>query len=133
MPQPMSKEEGRAGMLALRPEIPSIDPHLSSNPAEQFQNQTLRPVLKLQNPLLVAIFHHYLLQKGLDWAAMQAGARQDYIRQALQGDAALRNTLHGIVIGQFSLDEWTQFAAQEKELRKRCTQMLIQRLQDQVG
>ena len=41
-------------LLQLRPDL-QLTPH-PSKPDEQFQNQTLRPILKLQHPLLVKLF-----------------------------------------------------------------------------
>ena len=49
-----------AQLLQLRPEILSarVDDTMSAD--EQFQNGTLRPVVKLQNDLLVEAFRNYI-------------------------------------------------------------------------
>ena len=44
----------------LRPEIPSAKVLPGMSQEEQFQNNTLRPIAKLQNDLLVAVFRNYV-------------------------------------------------------------------------
>lgn len=47
-------------LLELRPEIPSARVTENMTADERFQNETLRPVAKLQDELLVATFRNYV-------------------------------------------------------------------------
>ena len=47
-------------LLRIRPEIPSAIVHDGMSADEQFQNGTLRPVIKLQNELFIAVFKNYI-------------------------------------------------------------------------
>ena len=44
----------------IRPEIKKIQEFENMSFEERFQNETLRPILKLQNPLFLAVFHNYI-------------------------------------------------------------------------
>jgi len=43
-------------LLRIRPEIKKTRSFETMGLEERFQNETLRPILKLQNPLLIAVF-----------------------------------------------------------------------------
>lgn len=118
-------------------QLSSIRPNLEldstqSTPAEQFQNQTLRPILKFQHELLVAAFRAYIDKRHGVFFQLSAKDRVEWIKHSLQKDQSLRNTLTGMIIGHFSLEEWDSFQANETEHSRRLTQMLIQRLQSAV-
>lgn len=103
-----------------------------STPAEQFQNQTLRPILKFQHELLVAAFRAYIDKRHGVFFQLSAKDRVEWIKHSVQKDQSLRNTLTGMVLGHFTLEEWTTFQLNEAEHSRRLIQMLIQRLQSAV-
>jgi hypothetical protein len=118
-------------------QIQSIRPKLEldssqSTPSEQFQNQTLRPILKFQHELLVAAFRAYIDKRHGVFFQLSAKDRVEWIKHSLQKDQSLRNTLTGMVLGHFTLEEWTIFQKNEAEHSRRLIQMLIQRLQSAV-
>ena len=47
-------------LLRIRPEIKKIQHFDQMGEQERFQNQTLRPILKLQNPLFIVVFRNYI-------------------------------------------------------------------------
>ena len=47
-------------LLRIRPEIKKTQQFENMSVEERFQNETLRPILKLQNPLFLAVFHNYI-------------------------------------------------------------------------
>jgi len=47
-------------LLGIRPEIKTTQLHDNMSSDERFQNKTLRPILKFQNALLLAIFKNYI-------------------------------------------------------------------------
>ena len=103
------------------------------NPEEAFQNQTIRPILKFQNELLLAIYaEHVMKHKGIFYQ-LTIPKRLEFIKESLQKDALLKQTLIGTILGLFTLEEFQIYLIQEKELKRRISDMLIQRFQDQVG
>lgn len=118
-------------LTAMRPPINAEETTVT--PAEQFQNTTLRPVLKLQNELLLAIFHDYLTKRKSTFAQMAPTDQLAYIDHSVRQDQKFRNLLVGVVLGHFTADEWAAFRQDEAELTRRLVTMLIQRLQQQLA
>ena len=117
--------------LTIRPEIPGLE--AASSPAEQFQNQTLRPILKMQNDLLLAIFANYLQRKKVPFPQFSPKKQLDWIENCLQKDQRLRQLLLGTVIGLFTLEEWDTYDSMAAELSRRTITMLTQRFQNQLS
>ncbi len=120
-------------LLALRP---SIQANITENPENSpghFQNATLRPILKLQNALLLQIFKHYLQKTKGGFFQMAPPKQLEFIANSIRSDLRFRNQLTGIVIGHFTEAEYAVFAEHEQELSRRIADLLIQRLGDQVG
>lgn len=119
-------------LIEIRPLIPSakILPNMSEE--ERFQNKTLRPLLKLQNDLFLASFQNYIKKTKNTFYEMKLDNRMDYITNAIQKDIKYRNSLKGMIIGQFTLEEYEQYIENSSALNKRMMNMVIRRLQDQV-
>jgi hypothetical protein len=119
-------------LLAMRPLVPSakILPNMSAD--ELFQNQTLRPLLKLQNDLLLASFQNYIKKTKNTFYDLKIEKRVDYITNAIQKDIKFRNSLKGMIIGQFTLEEYERYILNSSALNKRMMNMVIKRLQDQI-
>lgn len=119
-------------LLQIRPELPSakILPNMSDD--ERFQNETLRPIIKLQNDLLLASFQNYILKGKNTFYNLNLDNRLNYITNAIQKDIKFRNSLKGIVIGQFTIEEYSTYIKNSSALNKRMMNMVIKRLQDQI-
>ncbi|MEM9919130.1 MAG: glyoxalase [Bacteroidota bacterium] len=119
-------------LLELRPKIPTIKDARATQPIEKFHHKTLRPVLKLQNELLQRAFLSYTKKyKGVFQRSSKEQQIQ-YIQRACQKDLRFREWMMGLIVGCFTEEEWTFYEANESELRKRITSMLIRRLVDQL-
>lgn len=123
----------RNDLIKLRPAIPSIQQDLEMSPEETFQNQILRPVLKFQNDLLLAIYAEHVLKHKSIFYKLTIPKRLEFVKESLQKDPLLKHTLLGTVIGLFTKEEFILYQEHEKELKKRTSDMLIQRIQDQIG
>jgi len=116
----------------LRSPIPILIEDSAVSEAERFQNQTLRPILKYQNELLLIVYQNYLeLRKG-QFFGLSKEKRLLYIENSVRKDLKLKHLLLGIVVGLFTSEEWKIYKNHERELRKRITSLLIQRVQDQM-
>lgn len=104
-----------------------------SSPAEQYQNEILRPILKAQNELILGVFGHYLQKRKINFEKMNADARLEFIQNAFRKDQVLRNFFVGLVVGQLSAEQWPAYAALDDELNRRVVNMLIKRVQSQLG
>ena len=119
-------------LLDIRPEVKQALLHNDMSSDERFQNQTLRPVIKLQNELLVAAFKNYINKHKRVFYDLSLEKKLMYIEHAIQKDIKFRNSLKGMVIGQFTLEEYTIYIQNSSALNKRMMNMVIERLKDQV-
>lgn len=122
----------RNKIIDLRPAIPTIMDAQISSRAEQFQNRSLRPILKFQNDLLLEVFRHYVEKRKGVFTQLSKPKQLTYIASSIQKDQQFKHSLLGIIVGQFTLEEWGIYKSEEKELSRRITNLLIQRLQDQL-
>lgn len=99
---------------------------------ELFQNQTLRPILKLQNDLYIEIFKYYIKKNKLPFGAFSIDKKLVYIEKTIFNDNKFRNLLIGITIGFLKIEEYILYSKNASALNKRIITMLIERLKSQV-
>jgi hypothetical protein len=56
----------------------------------------------------------------------------DYIENAIQRDMKFRNSLKGMIIGVFSVEEYKHYIKNSSALNKRMMHIVIQRIKSQV-
>jgi len=98
---------------------------------ERFQNEVLRPILKMQNDLLLEIFKTYVGKRKGTFDKLSEKEKAIYIDQSVRKDMKFKHYLEGIISGMFTLDEYARFMENEEELTKRMMNLLVQRLQSQ--
>ena len=118
-------------VLELRGEILGAITNQSSA-EEIFQNRTLRPILKLQNDLFIQVFINYVVkQKGV-FFTLTPEKKMAYIENVIHRDIKFRNSLKGMIIAFFTLDEYAEYIQISSNLNKRMMNMLIERLKSQL-
>lgn len=117
-------EEFRGGILGTVNAQSSAD--------ELFQNQTIRPILKLQNDLFIAVFLNYVNKNKADFYSYTVEKKMQTIENSIQKDIKFRNSLKGIIMGLFTLAEYTTYIQNSSSLNKRMMNLLIDRLKSQV-
>lgn len=110
--------------------IGSVSTQSSSD--EIFQNEVLRPILKLQNDLFIASFHNFINKYKRDFYSLSVEKKLIIIENAIQKDIKFRNALKGIIIALFTVDEYSIYIRNSSSLNKRMMNMLIERLKNQV-
>lgn len=119
-------------LLEIRPVIPSAVVNDLMSEDEKFQNRTLRPILKLQNPLLLLVLKNYIIKYKNGFYGLVLEKRLQFIENSVQKDMKFRNSLKGIIIGQFTEEEYQIYIQNSSSLNKRMIQMVIERLKDQI-
>jgi hypothetical protein len=111
---------------SLRPDV-FVDENIVSTTMEQFQNQTLRPIIKYQNNLLISFF---LSQKNANTLLDNRGPLKDFEEkmQVFLNQSAIKYQILGIVIGLFTEDEHKFYQLHSKDLSKRIYQIVAKRL-----
>jgi len=103
-----------------------------SSADELFQNQTLRPILKLQNDLFVEVFRNYIIKSKTDFFHFTVEKKLQFIENSIQRDIKFRNSLKGMVIALFTIEEYLAYIQNSSSLNKRMMALLIERLKSQV-
>lgn len=106
--------------------------NFQSSAEEFFQNQTLRPILKLQNDLFIEVFKNYISKSKTDFFNYTIDKKLQFIENSIQRDIKFRNSLKGMVIGLFTIEEYSRYILNSSSLNKRMMSMLIERLKNQV-
>lgn len=125
-------EERSISLLKIRPDIKTTQLNDMMGDEERFQNETLRPVLKMQNDLFVAVFKNYIRKHKNAFYELSTEKRLEYVEKSIQKDIKFRNSLKGMVIGQFTVEEYEVYIQNSSALNKRMMNMVIKRLKDQL-
>ena len=97
---------------------------------EKFQNEVIRPIIKMQHNLLIALFQDYIKQRKIDFINLKKEKQVERINTILTKDTNFKSIILGIVIGHFSHDELSFFVQNSSEFKKRVIQIAKHRLQD---
>jgi hypothetical protein len=100
---------------------------------ELFQNQTLRPVIKMQHDLLIASFNTYKAKRKIDFSSLTDQKKRSKTKAVFVKDINYKNLTLGFIIGAFSLEEFAYYSLNTSELNKRIIQIVIQRVQDSLS
>lgn len=101
-------------------------------PAEGFQNEVLRPILKSQNELLIAMFKHQVSKRKTNFDNFSPEDQFNHIEQTIRKDLNFRSLLLGTIVGRLTPEQYDAYCPLEEELNRRTINMLIQRLQNQL-
>ncbi|RAV29108.1 glyoxalase [Sinomicrobium soli] len=118
------------GLLRIRPEIPDALVYDTMSSDEYFQNATLRPVIKLQRELLVEAFRNYANKHKGVFYTLNTEKKLHYIENAIQKDIKFRNSLKGMIIGQFTVAEYAEYIRNSSTLNKRMMNTVIETVKD---
>ena len=119
-------------LLELRPEIPSAKITDNMSDEERFQNKTLRPIAKLQNDLILAMFRNYIKKHKNKFYELKLESRMIYVETAIQKDIKFRNSLKGAIIGQFTIQEYDTYIINSSALNKRMMNIVRERIQSSI-
>lgn len=115
-------------LLSLRPEIPKATISENMSRDEQFQNKTLRPIVKLQDQLFVEVFKNYIHKHKNTFYGFSIEKKMLFIENAVQRDIKFRNSLKGIMIGQFTMEEYGIYVQNSSSLNKRMMNIVKERM-----
>ncbi|WP_396601078.1 glyoxalase [Algibacter sp. R77976] len=115
-------------LKSIRPEILSTTINDNMSADERFQNLVLRPIIKFQNNLLIEVFRNYITKHKSVFYDLSLDKRMVYIENAIQKDMKLRNSMKGMVIGQFTVEEYLIYIENSSALNKRMMNIVKERL-----
>ena len=100
---------------------------------EAFQNEVLRPIIKMQHDLLIAFFRNYLQKRKIDFNPLSEQKKRTKIKSILEKDIQFKNKIVGSILGHFSVDEYVIYTDKLSEFNRRMIQIIIKRLQDSIS
>jgi hypothetical protein len=120
-----------AALLALRPAV-AIQLFDESGATGDFMHRTLRPVLKLQNELLLTLVADFLLEHHVAFLSRAPAEQQRTVAELLARNVKLRYTVIGCIIGLFTGSERAFYQQHRSEVNRRVLELAIQRVQSQL-
>lgn len=114
----------------LRPTIVNAVVNNQMSTIEQFQNQVLRPVIKLQHNIIIALFNSYLKHSSFDINSLDQEKKKEFLKNIISRNQHMRNQYVGLISGMFTDDEFELYLTNPSEYGRRIIQMIAQRLQD---
>lgn len=118
-------------MTKKRPELPGLlKPNITV--VEEFQNSVIRPIIKMQHTLIVALFKLNLEKRKTNFSSLTPEKKNSVIATSLQKDISFKKMLLGSIIGHFTLEEFNLFKKNEAEYNRRIITIVTKRLQDSV-
>ena len=112
----------------LRPSIPSIVQKSDISLEEKFQNEVLRPIIKLQNDLVLICFEHYLKRKKVELKKFTDDQITAIIHKLFRSDTQLKSNLRSLIIGLFTLEEYREYLTISAQLNRRINSMIQERV-----
>jgi hypothetical protein len=99
---------------------------------ESFQNDTLRPIIKLQSPVLIETYRNYIIKHKNVFYELSNEKKIDYIENSINKNQKFRNLLKGMIIGLFTIEEYHIYKKNSSSLNKRMMNIVLKRLQDNL-
>ncbi len=112
-------------LLGLREEI--LSKKSEQTPIEQFQNKTIRPILKYQHTILIAFFNANVHVQYIVSANFSLLKKQNQLKLFASKQLAFRAQLLGMVTGLFTELEFEFYLSEKVNLDKRITNMILDR------
>ncbi len=112
----------------LRSSIDTVNLEVPMNADESFQNRVLRPIIKSQHNLILAHFRDYLDVRKLDLTVLNESDQKEFIKSRIQKELSLKSELVGMIVGQLDIEEYDQYSRIRREMNKRISTIIIERL-----
>lgn len=125
-----------AALVALRPAIATEAapaPAGTASSVGDFLHLTLRPVLKLQNDVLLAAVADFVADHHIPLAKASPTDRQRLLTELLGRNTKLRYTLVGLITGFFTAEEYAYYRQHRGEVNRRLHELAQRRVLDQTG
>ena len=127
MPTPFPRPDN--ALLALRPAIEGQPvPLPTPENVADFQHQVLRPILKLQHPVLAALLDDFALDYRLPSPQDNPAEAARQRAELLARNTRLRATVVGAIVGQLTAPELAVYRQHRPELNRRILDLAAERL-----
>jgi hypothetical protein len=105
----------------------------NSTPEERFQTLSLRPILKLQNELLLGLFRNHISESKNTFYSLSLENKGLFIENSLQKNIVLKNKLLGLALGMFTMEEFAVYSDKASLYNKRIMSLIVERIRSQMA
>lgn len=116
-----------------RKERPNLSLQLdqgTTSDSELFQNKVLRPIIKMQSDLCLIHLGAKLHALKIDFKTLNTLKQIEVLTKIFSKDLSFKREIIGIIIGQFSIEEYKVYSTMVKEANRRITQIVLNRCID---
>ncbi|MBK8368308.1 MAG: hypothetical protein IPL10_13070 [Bacteroidetes bacterium] len=103
-----------------------------STDLETFQTNTIRPILKFQNDLILTLINQHLAENKIVVKNLTDNKKTERIHEIVKGNLQLKQLLTGITIALFTEEEMNYYHENKKEVVKRTITILLERVCSQL-
>lgn|SRR5690554_2937847 len=115
---------------SIRPQL--LDKADNCASVEQFQNDTLYPIIRFQNSFVFAQFHGYVRKFKPAFNAYNQQTQRNYIQDVLRSDPRIRNSLIATIVSMMTLEEYTFYCRHKVVVNIQIICLLTERLQEHL-
>ena len=116
-----------------RPKINVVNRREVHLKSELFQNEALRPILKMQHDIILKIFHNHIDKSSIKWNQLNQIKKVKCVDDQLSKNVQIKHLIIGLIIAHLSELELDQYLRNAKEYNKRIIQMTKQRIQSTIN
>lgn len=121
-----------AALLALRPYVDAAPPTGDATPGD-FLHHTLRPLLKLQNEVLLGLVADFVHDHHVPLATASPKEQERQLAELLTRNVKLRYTVIGLISGLFTSVELDFYRQHRTDINRRLLELATRRVQDQAA
>ena len=100
---------------------------------ELFQNEVLRPILKMQHDIILKTFHNHIEKSSIKWTQLNQIKKLKCVNDQLSKNLQIKHLIIGLIVGHLNDLEINQYLRNTKEYNKRIIQMAKQRIQSTIN
>ena len=124
----MTKSERNQAILSIRPVLRIKEDAAGVQEIADFQNTTLRPILKLQHSFLMELTQSKFLPRYPEFLQFSEIQMVKALTSWLSKDLETKKIIEGAVLGLMTTEELKIYLKNEKEFQKRIRAFVIERI-----
>jgi len=117
-------------LVEIRPEI--IISNSDNSITEEFQNETVRPILKLLNTTIIEFSKSFIAALDINFKNKTNAEIEQILINLVKKHPTFKTYLLGMVISYFTMDELSTYLENQKQHNKRIYILLQERLRSQL-
>lgn len=114
--------------IALRPVVESAKVDDQTNLNETFQNEVLRPIIKMQHQLLLAFVSDHVLKFNKGFLELSKGKQRTFVTNLFMKDNTFKHRLTGMILGMFTVEEFMIYTSIANDVNKRILTICQERM-----